>query len=73
VNLDKKTKNAIENLIILARYALDNSVSTKEDLSLAKKSIKACERLIGREVEEEAEIEIAGINVDEFAALVKKR
>lgn len=70
---DYKLKNAIENLIILAKYALDNGVASNEDLSIAKKSINKCQEFIGREVEDFEEITVGEISIDDFANLIKPK
>ena len=69
---DKKLKNAIENLITLARYALDNGVASDEQEKLAKKSINKCEEFIGISTEDYEEIMIGEISVDKFASLIKR-
>lgn len=70
---DKKLKNAIENLITLAKYALDNGVASDEQEKLAKRSIKNCEKFIGISTEDYEEITIGEISVDKFANLIKRR
>ena len=69
---DKKLKNAIENLITLAKYALDNGVASDEQEKLAKKSINKCEEFIGFSTEDYEEITIGEISVDKFANLIKR-
>jgi hypothetical protein len=68
----QKLKNAIENLITLAKYALDNGVASDEQEKLAKKSIKKCEEFIRITSKDYEEILIGQISVDKFANLIKK-
>lgn len=70
---DKKLKNAIENLITLARYALDNGVASDEQEKLAKKSINKCEEFIGISTEDYEEIIIGEMSATKFANLIKKK
>lgn len=71
--MDEKTKNAIENLIILSNYAIDNGIASDADIKTAIKSMEICERLIGRKIERYEETEIAGIAIDDFASLIKNK
>ena len=73
MKLDKKLKNAIENLITLAKYALDNGVASDEQEKLAKKSINKCEQFIGISTEDYEEIMIGEMSVDKFANLIKTK
>jgi hypothetical protein len=53
--LTPKQKNAIENLLILAQYAKDGSLYSKEDEKIINKSISIAEALIGKKIQEEEE------------------
>ncbi len=58
-NLSPEDKNAIENLIILARYVEDNSIFTKEDRATTRRSIARAEKLIGRQAGQDSEMDAA--------------
>lgn len=55
IMLTPKQKNAIENLLILAQYAKDGSLYSKEDEKIINKSISIAEALIGKKIQEEEE------------------
>lgn len=55
----KKQRLAIENILILAQYARDNSVASEEDEKIILKSISVVEEMLGIKKQKQKKTEIA--------------
>lgn len=55
----KKQRLAIENILILAQYARDNSVASEEDEKIILKSISLVEEMLGIKKQKQKKTEIA--------------
>ena len=75
--MDRRDKTAIENLIIISNYMLENSILSDNDESLLRKSISRAQNLIGvppqGDVEDIILGDIKNIDVKSYLQAIKSR
>lgn len=73
MKLTQQEKNAIENLIILASYIEDHSIIPSKEKELIDRSVKVCEKLIGKDSKQKAEHKVSEIAKTLINEINKKR